>query len=97
MHPEALKSRLGARVKNAGLDFSFDDDSVTLARCLIDNAPAEWEDFSKAFGMRFDYESGQFLDLKELAGLVARAELSGDPDLVRRAEKILDLLRPPGP
>ena len=97
MHPRALKSRLGARVVNARLDFSLNDDSVTLARRLIDEAPDEWEAFSKAFHMRFDYDSGQFLDIHELAWLIVRAERSGDPDLVRKAKEILDLLRPPDP
>lgn len=65
MDHEALMSRLRAACQNAPVEWTRDDDAPVLARKLV--RVGHWESFSEKYDMHFDPETGEFIDVNELA------------------------------
>lgn len=86
MHEVALLSRLRAQCANTpGVDWTMEDTTVDLARKLLDANPVSWQVFSQKYNMMFDYDSGTFIDLIEMAVTLVQAKRSGNPELVQQA------------
>lgn len=88
MHPSALKSRLGAvcaNIYDPDFKWSLNESNAALARKIIDYSTEEWESFSKKYNMFFNYETGEFYDIREMAHTIIQMEDSDDPEVRARA------------
>lgn len=65
MDHDALMSRLRAACQNAPVKWTRDEDAASLARKLVE--AGQWESFSEKYDMHFNPETGEFIDINELA------------------------------
>ena len=65
MDHEALMSRLRAACQNAPVKWTRDEDAPSLARKLVQ--AGLWGAFSEKYDMHFDPDTGEFIDINELA------------------------------
>lgn len=96
MHPSALKSRLGAvcaNIYDPDFKWSLNESNAALARKIIDYSTEEWERFSEKYEMMFNYETGEFYDIGEMAYKLAVAEQYGDPELRAQVASIRKRMR----
>ena len=94
MHPVALQSRLRAKCKNSHLVWTWDDTNAQLAQRLVD--AGRWDEFAEKYSMRFNPDTGEFVDLGELAYRLAFLESQGvdiDPLIERASAAIRGLGR----
>lgn len=75
MHPAALQSRLRAKCKNSHLVWTWDDTNAHLAQRLVD--AGRWDEFAEKYSMRFNPDTGEFVDLQELAYRLALSGRTG--------------------
>lgn len=92
----ALLSRLRAHCKNNGCQWSTKDTTVDLARRLMDESPKAWNAFSDKYKIVFYYDSGEFVELRDMASILGHAERSQYPNIRRLASKIRKDLRSVG-
>ena len=93
MDRSALKSRLGAVCANMpDVKWSMRDSNATLARKIIDASPQAWKGFEDKYNMMFNYKTGDFFDIAEMAHTLVVAEASDDPKIRAEAAKINEML-----
>ena len=75
VHPDALKSRLQAVCQNGKIPWTRDESNVSLARKVVD--AGLWDSFAEKYDMHFNPDTGEFIDIKELAKALTIQELYG--------------------
>ena len=87
MDHEALVSRLRAACQGAKVPWTRDEDAPSLARKLVE--AGQWEPFSEKYDMHFDPETGEFIDINELAHAMYVIETFGTEEQKQHLQEIL--------
>ena len=85
VHPDALKSRLQAVCQNGKIPWARDESNVSLARKVVD--AGLWPTFSEKYEMHFDPDTGEFIDIGELAHAMYVTETNGTEEAKEQLRK----------
>ena len=78
MHPDALKSRLQAVCQNGKIPWARDESNVSLARKVVE--AGLWDSFAEKYDMHFNPDTGEFIDIRELAHAMAVIQTYGSEE-----------------
>ena len=86
MDHEVLMSRLRASCQGAGVPWTREEDSASLASRLVE--VGWWDSFSEQFDIHFNPDTGELVDIGELADAMYIIQTYGSEEEKERLRKL---------